>query len=221
VTAALPVFLAYFLPAFFLQGLALRLLARGMAPAGVSTVFDPVRLPANLRATLRLVSRRERGFTVTAKGRTGRERARVGLPRLHTVLVAASIASAAWFVATSAGLTPMRYDVPWAANGSALWFAVNSVQVQCHVRLQRAQLRSDGESETVLGLEAVPGQVAAQGALSRALFQMLSPSPPASPALLVPAQRQPEQQRTATPRVGMQERSACVTVLPGAAVGPA
>jgi hypothetical protein len=142
VTAALPVFLAYFLPAFFLQGLALRLLARGMAPAGISTVFDLVRLPANLRATLRLVSRSERGFTVTAKGRTGRERARVGLPRLHTVLVAASIASAAWFVATSAGLTPMRYEVPWAANGSALWLTVNSVQVQCHVRLQRVQPRS-------------------------------------------------------------------------------
>jgi cellulose synthase (UDP-forming) len=46
VTAALPVFLAYFLPAFFLQGLAVRLLARGMAPAGIFTVFDLVRLLA-------------------------------------------------------------------------------------------------------------------------------------------------------------------------------
>jgi hypothetical protein len=96
------------------------------------------------------------------------------------------------------------------------------VQVQCHVRLQRAQPRSDGQAETVLGLEAVPGQVAAQGALSRALFQTVTP---ASPALLVPAQRQPERQPerqgAATPRVGRQEHSACVTVLPGAAVGPA
>lgn len=48
------------------------MLARGMAPAGNSTLFDLVRLSANLRATLRLVARRERRFTVTAKGRTGR-----------------------------------------------------------------------------------------------------------------------------------------------------
>jgi cellulose synthase (UDP-forming) len=110
-----------------------------MAPAGISTGFDLVRLPANLRATLRLVSRRERGFTVTAKGRTGRKRARVGLPRLHTVLVAASIASAAWFAATSAGLTPMRYEVPRAANGSALWLAVNIVLLTVAVRRIRQE----------------------------------------------------------------------------------
>lgn len=154
VTAALPVFLAYFLPAFFLQGLALRLLARGMAPAGISTVFDLVRLPANLRATLRLVSRRERGFTVTAKGRTGRERARVGLPRLHTALVAASLASAAWFVATSAGLTPIRYEVPWAANGSALWLAVNSGLLTVAVR----RIRKRAVRRGTPGRRALPGR---------------------------------------------------------------
>jgi cellulose synthase (UDP-forming) len=99
VTAALPVFLAYFLPAFFLQGLALRLLARGMAPADISTVFDLVRLPANLRATLRLLSRRERGYTLTSKGRTGRKRARVGLPRLH------ANGSALWLAVNSVLLT--------------------------------------------------------------------------------------------------------------------
>ena len=263
-TGAVPVrapwatFLAFFVPAFVLQRWALRLLARGTAPQGVAAVFDLVRLPANLRATLRLVSRREQDFTVTLKGRTGRERDRVALPRLHTVLVVASAVSAAWFVATSAGLTPVRYEVPWAANGAAGWLALNSVllaaavrrirqerygserrgavrfpvqgdallddvagrlldasltgfrmvlpsgvagdscvvtvdvgsgpvQVRCLVRSQTERALPDGTRETLVGLEAVPGQVAAQGVLARALLQTSSRRPRA----VVPAQRRP------------------------------
>jgi cellulose synthase (UDP-forming) len=68
VRASLAAFLAFFVPAFLLQRWALHLLSRGMAPQGISTVFDLVRMPANLRATLRLVSTRSRGFSVTSKG---------------------------------------------------------------------------------------------------------------------------------------------------------
>jgi hypothetical protein len=127
VRAPLPVFLALFLPAFLLQALALRALGRGLAPSATSIVFDLVRMPANLLATTRLVSRRSRGFTVTAKGRTGGTRSRTRLPSLHVVLIGASAGSAGWFLATTAGLTPVTYAVPWAANGAAVWLAVNSV----------------------------------------------------------------------------------------------
>ena len=272
-TGAVPVqaswttFLAFFVPAFVLQRWALRLLARGMAPQGISAVFDLVRLPANLRATLRLVSTRQQGFTVTSKGRTGRDRDRVTLPRLHTLLVAASAVSAAWFVATSAGLTPTRYDVAWAANGSALWLAVNSVllaaavrrirqerygserrgavrfpvsghalvddqpgrlldaslsgfrivlaspvvddrcvvtvdvgsgpvRVHCLVRAQFARSLPGEGRRTVVGLEAVPGQVVAQGVLSRALLQTSS----RRPSVLVPSQRRPGDLRAGVPQ---------------------
>ena len=263
VQASLTAFLAFFVPAFLLQRCALHLLARGMAPQGVSTVFDLVRMPANLRATLRLVSSRSRGFTVTSKGRTGSERARVQLPRLHTVLVLASLVSAAWFVATSAGLTPMTYDVAWAANGAAGWLALNSVllavavrrirqerygserrgavrfpvqghalvggvpgrlldaslsgfravlpapldatrcqvtvdvgsgpvHVQCLVRSQVPSPGGSAGTETVVGLEAVPGQVTAQGVLARALLQTTGVAPlPPTLAEALPAQHRP------------------------------
>lgn len=259
VRAPMVTFLAYFVPAFLLQRWALRLLARGTAPQGIATVFDLVRLPANLRATLRLVSLREQSFTVTSKGRTGGERERVGLPRLHTVLVVLSAVSAAWFAATSAGLTPMTYSVPWAANGSAVWLAFNSVllaaavrrirqerygserrsavrfpvqgyalvggaparlldasltgfrvvtaaavpagscavtvdvgngpvRVRCRVRSQVERRLPDGTAETVVGLEAVPGQVAAQGVLARALLQTTRHH---DVTATIPAQRRP------------------------------
>ena len=263
VRASLGAFLAFFLPAFVLQRWALRLLSRGMAPQGVSTVFDLVRMPANLRATLRLVSTRPQGFVVTSKGRTGSERARVHLPRLHTVLVVASLVSAAWFVATTAGLTPMTYDVPWAANGAAGWLAFNSVllvaavrrirqerygserrnsvrfpvqghalvggvpgrlldaslsgfravlpapldvtscqvtvdvgggpvHVQCLVRSQVTAADGSGGTGTVVGLEALPGQVAAQGVLARALLQTTGEAVlPTTLAAALPAQRGP------------------------------
>ena len=259
VTAPLLVFLAWFLPAFVLQRVALHLLARGAAPQGISTVFDLVRLPANLAATLRLVSRRQRDFTVTLKGRTGDRRDRVHVPRLHTGLLVASLVSAAWFIATSAGLTPMTYDNSWATNGSALWLVVNTallvaamrrirqerygserraavrfpvqghalvdgvpaalldasltgfrvvspgplaadhctvtidvgsgpVSVECLVRSQFDIPSGDGGSQTVVGLQALPGQVAAQGVLSRALLQTSSRI---GVGLVVPPQRQP------------------------------
>ena len=263
VRASLLAFLAFFVPAFLLQRWALHLLARGMAPQGISTVFDLVRMPANLRATLRLVSTRSQGFTVTSKGRTGAQRTRVRLPRLHTVLVLASLVSAAWFAATTAGLTPMTYDVPWAANGAAGWLAFNSVMlaaavrrirderygserrnavrfpvqghalvggvpgrlldaslsgfravlpapldatrcqvtvdvgsgpvhVQCLVRSQVPSAGGSAGTETVVGLEAVPGQVSAQGVLARALLQTTGVAPLPRPlAEALPAQHRP------------------------------
>ena len=259
VTAPLLAFLAWFLPAFVLQRAALHLLARGVAPQGISTVFDLVRLPANLKATLRLVSSRQRDFTVTVKGRTGDQRDRVQVPRLHTGLLVASIFSAGWFMATSAGLTPMEYDVAWATNGSALWLMVNTallvaavrrirqerfgserraavrfpvqghalvggvpaalldasltgfrvvrpepvdgdcctvtldvgsgpVSIECLVRSQFDRPTPDGGSQTVVGLQSLPGQVAAQGVLSRALLQT---SNRVAVVPVLPAQRRP------------------------------
>jgi cellulose synthase (UDP-forming) len=127
IRAQLLTLLAWFLPAVLLQVLALRLLGRGLAPQGTSTVFELVRMPANLQATLRLVSGKARGFTVTAKGRTGSTRSRTRLHWLHTGLLGLSGLCAVWFVATTLGHTPLSYEVTWAANGAAMWMVVNSV----------------------------------------------------------------------------------------------
>ena len=134
VRADLPTFLAAFGGAFLLQRLALRLLSRGLAPQGIVTVFELVRMPATLRATTRLLSSRERGFTVTDKGRTADTRGRMPVPPLLTGLLVASVVAAAWFTATLAQLTPVTYQVPWAAYGAFGWLVVNTVLLALAVR---------------------------------------------------------------------------------------
>jgi cellulose synthase (UDP-forming) len=124
---------------FLLQRWALRALSRGMAPQGIATVFELVRMPATLLATTRLVSRRERAFTVTAKGRTGDRRARMHVPRLLVLLLLATVASAAWFGGTLLGLTPTTYRVPWAAYASLGWLLVNGALLALAIRRIRQE----------------------------------------------------------------------------------
>jgi cellulose synthase (UDP-forming) len=127
VRADLGTFLLFFGGAFLLQRLALRMLSRGLAPQGIATVFELVRMPATLRATTRLLSTRERRFTVTDKGRTGDTRLRMPVPTLLSGLLIGSTLSAVWFAATLLDLTPVTYTVPWAAYGSFGWLVVNGV----------------------------------------------------------------------------------------------
>jgi cellulose synthase (UDP-forming) len=127
VRADLPTFLLFFGGAFLLQRLALQLLSRGLAPQGISTVFELVRMPATLRATTRLLSARERRFTVTDKGRTGDTRLRMPVPALLSGLLIASTLTVVWFAATVLDLTPVVYAVPWAAYGAFGWLVVNGV----------------------------------------------------------------------------------------------
>lgn len=127
VAAPLGTFLPWFAGTFAAQQLALRLLARGHATAWYATVFEVIRLPATLRATLALVRRRQRGFEVTSKGRSGSLRDRMPVPRLLTALLAAHLAGLAWYAATATHRTPMRYGIPWTAHGAACWLSLNMV----------------------------------------------------------------------------------------------
>jgi cellulose synthase (UDP-forming) len=72
--------------AFVLQQLALTLSSRGFAPAHYPLLFEVIRLPSNLAATLSLVRRGTGRFAVTAKGRTGDARVRAHVPGLLVVL---------------------------------------------------------------------------------------------------------------------------------------
>ncbi len=182
VTGAVPVradaatFAAAFITVFLLQRWALHALCRGMAPQGISTVFDLVRMPATLLATTRLLSRRERPFTVTNKGRTGKRRARMQVPRLLTGLLVASLLCAGWFVATMLGLTPTVYRVPWAVNASFGWLLMNSLLLALAVRRirhdrfageRRASVRFDVTGTAVVGVHpAMLLDVSLTGALA-------------------------------------------------------
>lgn len=120
------VFAPFFVATLAIQFVALRLLARGHYPPILSILFEVLRMPAILPATLAIFApRRNLRFRVTPKGRQGDGRTRVPVPRLHSALAAASAAGMAWFAASLAGLTPLHYEIPWAAIGAAFFMAMN------------------------------------------------------------------------------------------------
>jgi len=120
------IFVPFFLATLAIQFVALRLLARGHYPPILSVLFEVLRMPAILPATLAIFApRRNLRFRVTPKGRQGDGRAGVSVPRLHTALAVASVIGMAWFAASLAGLTPLHYEIPWAAIGAAFFLAMN------------------------------------------------------------------------------------------------
>ena len=185
VAAALWTFLPLFLVAFGLQRLALRLLARGRSTLWHAMLFDAARLPANLRATLTLFSRRAQTFSVTAKGRDSSERGRPPAPRLLVGLLAAHLLAFAWYVATALHATGLHYGVPWAAHGSAIWLVGNAAVLVAAIRRirsplfgpeRRAAVRFDvGGDATIDGRPASLHDVSLTGA------SLLGPLPDARP----------------------------------------
>ncbi len=120
------VFGPFFLFTLGLQFVALRLLARGHYPPLLSLLFEVLRMPAVLPATLALFApSRSMTFKVTPKGRTANGRQRTPVPRLLIVLAAASAVGLAWFTASILGFSPLVYGTPWAAIGAAGFMAMN------------------------------------------------------------------------------------------------
>ncbi len=120
------VFGPFFLATLGSQFVALRLLARGHYPPILSILFEILRMPAVLPATLAVFRPRAgRRFSVTPKGRRGRADRRGPVPRLLSILTAASCFALVWFTANLLGLGPLRYEVPWAAIGAAFFLAAN------------------------------------------------------------------------------------------------
>lgn len=120
------IFGPFFLATLGIQFIALRLLARGHYPPILSVLFEVLRMPAVLPATLALIwPSRAATFKVTPKGRSASAGHRTPVPRLLTVLAAASSIGLVWFTATLFGLTPVRYEIPWAAIGAGGFMAIN------------------------------------------------------------------------------------------------
>ncbi|MGY1987329.1 glycosyltransferase [Blastococcus sp. SYSU DS0669] len=108
---------------FALQQVALGLLSRGFAPARFSLLFEVVRLPSNLAATLSLVLRGRGRFAVTAKGRTGEDRTRARVPALLLVLAAVLGGSLLWTAASLAGWTPVEHRLGGTTLVPVFWVA--------------------------------------------------------------------------------------------------
>ena len=114
-----------FVTALAAQFVALRLLARGYYPPLLSVLFEVLRMPAVLPATLRLLRPRGAAFRVTPKGRIDGTRPRTDVPALLWLLAAASTLGLLWFGATIAGLTPMQYHERPAVIGAACFAIAN------------------------------------------------------------------------------------------------
>jgi cellulose synthase (UDP-forming) len=145
ITGAVPikanplVFAAAFGTTFIVQRIALSALGRGYAPPLLSTVFDVVRMPANLKATLSIFTAKKLSFRVTRKGRLGDERSRQGTPLLLIAMLVASVIAAGFFGATLLGMLPLHYSVPEATIAAACWMALNSYVVARAI----SRIRSD------------------------------------------------------------------------------
>ena len=124
INAPVEVFGPLFILTLSSQFIALRLLARGHYPPVLSMLFEVLRMPAVLPATL-TVFRRDASipFKVTPKGRSDARGMRI--PLLHKVLTAASALAVTWLALSALGLTPMHYREPGAAIGAGFFAAMN------------------------------------------------------------------------------------------------
>lgn len=128
-TGAMPIrvdlltFVIAFLGVTLLQRIAMSALSRGFAPQGMATVFELIRLPANLGVGLTLLTGGSDRFVVTPKGVGAHQRQRV--PLVLSVLTAAHAVALVVFGLVIAGLTPWDYPVRGVAVGTAIFAVVN------------------------------------------------------------------------------------------------
>src|SRR5947199_4156010 len=121
---------------FAMQFVAMRLLARGYYPPILSLIFEMLRMPAVLPATLVIFAPgHARTFRVTPKGRSESDAARrAPVPKLYVALIALTAASLAWTGATFGGLTPTHYAHPGAVAGAACFLIANQLLVFAAIR---------------------------------------------------------------------------------------
>ncbi|MFA5566661.1 MAG: glycosyltransferase [Acidimicrobiia bacterium] len=118
-------FMVWFVPVFLMQRLTLRLLSRGFGSGLRAVVFDVIRMPAGLTATLNLFRSRPLRFEVTPKGASGRSRVRQNPPGLLWLLFGGGIVALAWGVATLAGWLPQSYYDRWVVVAALFWHVFN------------------------------------------------------------------------------------------------
>jgi cellulose synthase (UDP-forming) len=138
IRAPLSTFAVAFAATFALQQLALWLLGRGWQRPWLAILFDPVRLPSNLAATMTLLGGRAEQFQVTPKGRTGERPHRTRPPRILSAVVVVSGLTTVWFIATIMGHTPLHYGTTAAAFAAAGWLAFNLALVAAAIARIRA-----------------------------------------------------------------------------------
>jgi cellulose synthase (UDP-forming) len=166
IAAPATVFVPVFLGSFLLQRWALAALGRGRAPWWQSTLFEIIRMPANLLATTAILRRRPAEFRVTHKGRSAEgDRRRGQAPALLVSLTAGTALALVWYAATVLGRTPVGYPIPWVAHGAAIWAVVNGALLVAAIR--RIRLDRFSEERRASVRFAVQGGVTVDGVLGQ------------------------------------------------------
>lgn len=125
IRAAGSVYGPLFMMAFLSQFAALRLLARGRYPPLLSLLFEVLRLPAVLPATLAILTGGSTVFKVTPKAPDVHGDRRVPVPPLLIALLIVTTSTSGWFIATLLGWTPTAYAELPSAIGAAVFNGVN------------------------------------------------------------------------------------------------
>ena len=142
-----------FAATFVMQFAALRLLARGYSPPLRSLLFEVLRMPAVLPATLAVISdgkgaRSEGTPRGAAEGRDG-----IPIPWLLRVTLAGSAGALIWFSATIVGLTPSTYHELPAAFGAVGFLLMNiTLLLMATSRIRDPRFRSDRRASVRFGV---------------------------------------------------------------------
>ena len=162
-STTLTAFILFFGASFSLQQLAMWRLTRRRSTPRRSMIFDTIKLPATLSATLTIFSRRPRRFQVTDKGRRGSERLQSRVSPLLPALLIVELAAVLVFV-LSLVIAPDRLDNPWIAALTVAWLLFNTyIVIMAIVRIRdsryagerRSSVRLRVTGQAVLGTEAV------------------------------------------------------------------
>ena len=152
-------FAVFFGITYLLQQAALYLLGRGAYRPVLSIIFDLVRMPANVMATLSLFVPRTPKFRVTPKGRMAADRGRVQAPIALRLALGLSLVAGIAYLLHRLGAVQIGYASEWAAAGAFGWLVVNAGLVWLAMRRIRS-LRFAAERRSAVRFAVdVPGWI--------------------------------------------------------------
>lgn len=153
-STTLGAFILFFGVSFMIQQLTMWRLTRHRSTPRRAMVFDTIKLPATLRATLTIFSGRPLAFQVTDKGRLGDERRVARVSALLLAIVGIQVAAVLVFIASVIGIVPPRFDNPWLAWLTLGWLAFNSwIVVLAIARIRHSRYASERRSSVRLQVQ--------------------------------------------------------------------
>jgi cellulose synthase/poly-beta-1,6-N-acetylglucosamine synthase-like glycosyltransferase len=140
-------FIIFFGIAFAIQQFALWKMGRKRAVPWRAVVFDVVKMPATMRASLTLFTTKPMEFTVTAKGRLGDSRSQSRIPPLLFAILIFQVVALVVFGLSLIDVLPLDYPSIWMAWVTVGWVLLNStIVVMAMSRIRSSRFASERRS---------------------------------------------------------------------------